>query len=41
MDEWTGEPDYEMIESISEALKHTVPGVMEELTNLRNNPRME
>jgi N-formylglutamate deformylase len=41
MNEWTGEPDYEMIESIGEALKHTIPGVLEELANLRNNPRTE
>lgn len=35
MDEWTGEPDHSVINTISNALKSTVPGVLEELSNLK------
>ena len=34
MDEWTGEPDYVVIEAIKSALKSTVAGVLEELKKL-------
>ena len=35
MDEWTGTPDPLYIQTIYEALKSTVPGILEELSNLR------
>jgi N-formylglutamate amidohydrolase len=35
MDEWTGEPDHPVINTISSALKSTIPGVLEELSNLK------
>jgi N-formylglutamate deformylase len=35
MDEWTGEPDHTVINTISSALKSTLPGVFEELSNLK------
>lgn len=35
MDEWTGEKDKEMVEAIHEALRSTVPGVLEELEKLK------
>ena len=38
MDEWTGEPDHSIINAIGEALKETVPGVLEELSKRRLNP---
>ncbi len=38
MDEWTGEPDHSIINAVGEALKATVPGVMEELSKRRSNP---
>jgi hypothetical protein len=31
MDEWTGAPDRSMVDAIGEALKSTVPGLLEEL----------
>jgi N-formylglutamate deformylase len=34
MDEWTGEPDHKTIGMLREALKTTVPGVLEELEKL-------
>ncbi len=34
MDEWTGQPDMSLVEAIGDALKATVPGVLEELTKL-------
>jgi N-formylglutamate amidohydrolase len=37
MDEWTGEPDHSIINAIGEALKATVPGVIEELSIRRAN----
>ena len=38
MDEWTGEPDHPMINTIGKALKSTVPGVLEELSKRKRNP---
>jgi hypothetical protein len=37
MDEWTGDPDYSIINSINRALKSTIPGVVEELSRKKNN----
>jgi len=34
MDEWSGTPDKKQIKAISDALRHTVPGVLEELRRL-------
>ena len=34
MDEWTGEPDQLQLDAVGEALKSTVPGVLEELGKL-------
>lgn len=34
MDEWTGQPDMTLVEAIGDALKSTVPGVLEELSKL-------
>ena len=34
MDEWTGEPDMTLVEAIGDALKSTVPGVLEELAKV-------
>jgi N-formylglutamate deformylase len=34
MDEWTGEPDHTVINTISNALKSTLPGVLGELSNI-------
>jgi hypothetical protein len=34
MDEWSGEPDRSLIHAIRDALRSTVPGVLEELTHL-------
>jgi hypothetical protein len=36
MDEWTGEPDYSIINSITSALKSTIPGVVDELSKQKN-----
>ena len=36
MDEWTGDPDYSIINSINRALKSTIPGVVEELSRKKN-----
>ena len=38
MDEWTGVPDHAVINAIGEALKSTVPGVLEELAKRKINP---
>ena len=35
MNEWTGKPDQEILKVIYQALKSTVPGVLEELSRLR------
>ena len=35
MDEWTGEPDHVIIQTIGDALKSSVPGVIEEVLKLR------
>ena len=35
MDEWTGEPDWNAINSISEALTETLPGLLEEISMKR------
>jgi len=37
MDEWTGDPNYSIINSINRALKSTIPGVLEELSRKKNN----
>jgi len=37
MDEWTGEPDYELLSTLQEALKSTVPGVLDELSKYKSN----
>jgi N-formylglutamate amidohydrolase len=37
MDEWTGEPNYSIINSINRALKSTIPGVVDELSRKKNN----
>jgi hypothetical protein len=34
MDEWTGKPDRDLIGAIRDALRSTVPGVLQELTRL-------
>jgi N-formylglutamate amidohydrolase len=34
MDEWTGEPDRDLIQAIRDALRSTVPGVLQELADL-------
>ena len=34
MDEWTGEPDRRQVDAIGDALKATVPGILEELAKL-------
>ena len=34
MDEWTGEPDMTLVDAIGEALRATVPGVLDELSKL-------
>jgi N-formylglutamate amidohydrolase len=34
MDEWTGEPDMDLVRAIGDALHSTVPGVLEELNRL-------
>ena len=39
MDEWTGEPDHSVINTIGKALKATVPGIMEELFKRKSNPK--
>ena len=36
MDEWTGEPNYSIINSVSRALKSAIPGVLEELSKKKN-----
>ena len=37
MDEWTGKPDIVQVEAIKEALQSTIPGVLEELEELKNS----
>lgn len=41
MDEWTGVPDHSTINAIGEALKATIPGVLEELSKRRSNPKID
>ncbi len=38
MDEWTGEPDHAMINTIGKALRSTVPGILEELSKRKPIP---
>ena len=35
MDEWSGKPDWDAIDAVSEALNQTLPGLMAEITNER------
>ena len=37
MDEWTGEPNYSIINYINRALKSTIPGVVDELSKIKNH----